>query len=170
MNRTRSILAGALGALFAVAAAGVASAQTATPPRNDNSATQTRKTTAQEQFDREKVTLKDQVQSEIDRTDANIDALKKIADSEKGPAKKTAEDAEKKISTMRDHLKDDLGKIDKASMNDWKGVKPVVDRDLNATTAELNRVASITKLPTTGAAQRQAPNQPPPAPKQPQKK
>jgi hypothetical protein len=163
MNRTRSILAGALGALFVVAAAGAASAQTATPPRSNTGATApqpNKGTAAQEQFDREKVTMKDHVQAEIDRADSNIDALKKVADNEKGTAKKQADDAQKKVSMLRDHLKGDLDKIDKASINDWKGVRPVVERDLAAMNTELTSVAAITKKPTTGAAQPQAPNPP----------
>ncbi len=56
------------------------------------------KESAQERFDREKVTLKDELQSQITAANANIDALKKMSDADKGTVKKRDDDMEKRIS------------------------------------------------------------------------
>jgi hypothetical protein len=128
------------------------------------------KEAAQERFDREKVTLKDRVEEQITVADANIDALKKMSDKDKGPAKKRDDDTEKKISDLKDHLQKDLDKIDKASVNDWAGVHPVVQRDLTAMESELRTAENLTKIPAphTGAANKQPtnpqPSHPSPAP------
>lgn len=133
-------------------------------------ATPTTKEAAQERFDREKVTMKDRVQEQITVADANIDALKKMSDKDKGSAKKRDDDMEKKISDLKDHLQKDLDKIDKASVNDWSGVHPVIQRDLNAMESELRTAENVTKIPAphTGAANKQPsspqPSHPSPAP------
>ncbi len=116
-----------------------------------------RKEAAQEQFDREKVTLKDHVSQQVSAADANIDALKKLSDTDKGPTKQRDKDLENKLSDLRDNLKKDLDKIDKAKPNDWSGVRPVVDRDMNAMEAQLRTAEPITKVPAprTGAASKQ---------------
>jgi hypothetical protein len=128
------------------------------------------KEAAQERVDREKVTLKDRVQEQVTVADANIDALKKMKDSDKGTAKKRDEDMEKKISDLKDRLHKDLDKIDKATVNDWSGVHPAVRHDLDAMEAELRAVEKVTKVPAprTGAASKQPstlqPSHPSPTP------
>jgi hypothetical protein len=128
------------------------------------------KESAQERFDREKVTLKDRVEEQVTLADANIDALKKMKDSDKGAAQKRDEEMEKKISDLKDHLQKDVDKIDKATPSDWAGVHPVVQRDLTAMEAELKTAEKLTKVPAphTGAANKQPsnpePSHPAPAP------
>jgi hypothetical protein len=128
------------------------------------------KEAAQERLDREKVTLKDRVQEQVSVADANIDALKKMKDSDKGTAKKRDEDMEKKISGLKGHLQKDLDKIDKATPSEWSGVHPAVQHDLNAMEAELKTAEKLTKVPAprTGAASKQPsnpePSHPAPAP------
>jgi hypothetical protein len=114
------------------------------------------KESAQEHFDKEKVTLKDHVQEQITAADANIEALKKMGDTEKGATKKHDE-MEGKLSDLRDHLKKDLDKIDKATMTDWSGIKPLVQKDLGAMETELKVAENVTKVPAprTGAANKQ---------------
>lgn len=140
-----------------------------TAPQGTTSTKET-KETAQERFDREKVTLKDQLQAQINAANANIDTLKKMSDADKGTAKKRDDDMEKRLSDLRDALQKDQDKIDKASLNDWNGVHPVVTRDLNAMGRELRTAENVTKIPVprTGAANKQPsgtePQQPTPAP------
>lgn len=50
------------------------------------------------------------------------------------------------FSVLRGYLKDDLSKIDQASINDWRGVKPVVEQDVSATNAALQHATSITQV------------------------
>ncbi len=162
MIRSGTTVAGALSALLALGVMGSASAQSAQPSDQGTSAQQQQQQeTQQERFDREKVTLKDEVQAQISSADAQIDALKNMGKNEKGQTKKQNDDMQKQLSDLRDHLKKDLDKIDKSSQNDWSGVQPVVQRDLMAMNAQLQRVAAITKVPVppTGAANKQAPNQ-----------
>ena len=111
------------------------------------------------------------MQAQINAANANIDTLKKMSDADKGTAKKRDDDMEKRLSDLRDALQKDLkDKIaDKASLNDWNGVHPVVTRDLNAM-EELRTAENVTKIPVprTGAANKQPsgtePQQPTPAP------
>lgn len=100
----------------------------------------------QEQFDREKVTLKDKTQESIDASDANIDALRRLAKSANDATQEQYKDVADDLSMLRGHLKDDLSKIDKASIHDWSGVKPVVDGDVSAVNAVLQRAAPITHV------------------------
>lgn len=166
MIRIRTSAATVLASLLVLGTAGIAAAQSAdpnTPPsQNQPSADQNRqprsdKEQKQEQFDREKVTLKDRVQENINAADQQIDALKNMSKSDKGNDKKRDDDYQKQLSTLQDHLKKDLDKIDKASINDWTGVKPVVDRDLAAMDKHLHTVAVVTHVtvPATGAAEKQ---------------
>ncbi len=196
MIRIGKGIAGTLSAVALVLGASVASyAQTTTPPADTSKGTtaqpsetphsQTEKTekgatarqpgpsskeAAQERFDREKVTIKDRVEEQITAADANIDALKKMSDNDKGTAKKRDDDMEKKISDLKDHLQKDLDKIDKATVNDWSGVHPVIQRDLTAMETELRTAENVTKIPAprTGAANKQPstpqPSHPAPAP------
>jgi hypothetical protein len=131
---------------------------------------------AQEKMDKEKAALKDRVQQEITAADANIDALKKMSDNDKGSAKKRDEDMEKKLSDLRSTLQDDMGKIDKAqSASDWNATRPVIEHDLQTMTTSLRTAQTVTKVPRTGAASKQPPSggehhetpQPTPAPQQP---
>jgi hypothetical protein len=100
----------------------------------------------QEQFDREKVTLKDKTQESIDSADANIDALHRMAKSADEQKQKQYKDIADDFSMLRGHLKDDLSKIDKASIHDWGGVKPAVERDVSAVNAALQRATSLTHV------------------------
>ena len=155
MIRSGKTVASTLATLLVVGTCGIASAQASQPSTSaDKQAAQ------QEKFDREKVTLKDRVQEQIDAANANTDALKRMSQNDKDQTKKRDDDMQKKLSMLRDHLQADLDKIDKATMNDWSGVKPVVERDINAMNTELQRVAAVTKIqpPATGAANKQAPN------------
>jgi hypothetical protein len=121
------------------------------------------KETPQEKFDHEKTTLKDHVQVEITAAETNIEALKKMSDTDKGATKKRDEEMQKKLSDLRDHLQKDLDKIDKSTMGDWSSVRPLVQRDLGAMTAELRVTQSVTKVqvPRTGAASKQPKDSPP---------
>ncbi len=118
----------------------------------------------QEHMDKDKAALKDRIHPEIAAADANIDALKKMADNDKGTTKKRDEDLEKRLSDQRDKLKGDLDKIDKASADEWKTMRPVVEHDLATLTASLHTAQTLTKVPVprTGAANKQ-PSSPPPS-------
>jgi TolA-binding protein len=156
----RSVTATALSALIVLAVGGSASAQSARPTDTSHAGEDQPRTDKQankDQLDRDKMTLKAQVQEQISAADANIDALKKMSKDEKGQTKKRHDDMQKQISDMRDRLKRDLDKIDRASNGDWGGVRPVVDRDVSDMNAQLQRVASVTKVPAppVGAANRQ---------------
>jgi hypothetical protein len=165
MIRIGTTAAGALSALLALGVSSAASAQTAQPQDPSNTAQDpqgqdpqgNKKQAGQDQLDREKAALKDRVQEQINGADANIDALKKMSKSDKGQTRKRDDDLQKQVSDMRDRLKKDMIKIDKASMNDWPAVRPVVERDVTAMNTQLQRVAAITKvpLPQTGAANKQ---------------
>jgi hypothetical protein len=119
--------------------------------------------TMQEHMDKDKAALKDRIHPELAAADANIDALKKMADNDKGDTKKRDQDLEKRLSDQRDKLKGDLDKIDKASTDDWKTVRPVVEHDLAALTASLHTATTVTKVPVprTGAANKQPSGAPP---------
>jgi hypothetical protein len=149
------VAATALGALLSLGMCGAASAQGTAQPDTQ----QTNKQAAQEKFDHEKVALKDQVSNVISETDQNIDALKKMSDTDKGDLKKRDDDAKKHLTMLRDHLKGDLDKIDKAGVSDWSGVRPIVERDLHAVNTALDKVATITKVPRTGMANPQPPSE-----------
>lgn len=154
MNRIRNIAAVALGLTLAVGAAGMASAQT-TGAAKDPTPSAT-KEQAQEKLDRDKVTLKDKVQDGIGASEANIDALKRLQDNDKGATKQHEKDIEKKLSDMRDTLKGDLDKIDKATQTDWANVHAAVTTHLNSMTQELKVATNVTHVPqTTGAANKQ---------------
>jgi hypothetical protein len=185
MNSIGKTLAGSLSALALVLGSVAASAQSTTQPSDQSpdttqkSAPDTSKSNkgvtnkqgatkeaAQEKLDREKATLKDRVEEQITVANANIDALKKMGDNDKGTAKKRDEDMEKKISDMRDHLQQNLDKIDKATVTDWSTLHPIVQKDLNAMQAELKVAQNVTKVPAprTGAASKQPTTAPEPAP------
>jgi hypothetical protein len=168
MNRIRNIAAVVLGAALAAGAAGTASAQSNDPQQKPSDSTQhpsdkaaggatgTTKEQAQEKLDREKVTLKDKVQDGISLADTNVDALKKIQDSEKGAPKEHAKDMEKKLTDLKDNLKKDLDKIEKATPSDWSSVHASVTKDLSSMDQELKVATTITHVPLpTGAANKQ---------------
>jgi hypothetical protein len=152
MLKIRRTAASVIGALLVLGACGVAAAQTTDqrPPTGEQK---------QEHFDREKVTLKDRVQHAIGVADTHIDALKKMESTDKEAAQKRDKDMEKKLSDARDELKDDLGKIDKATPTDWATVHSGVQADLKKAETEIKSAANVTHAaPSTGAAQKQAPN------------
>lgn len=156
MIRIRNSAATILASLLVLGTAGIAAAQT-TQPNTPTEQPKTNKETKQEQFDREKVTLKDRVQEDITAADQQIDALKNMSKSDKGADRTRDDNYKDKLSMLQDHLKQDLDKIDKAAMSDWTGVKPVIDRDLAAMDTHLHTVASVThvQVPATGAANKQ---------------
>jgi len=152
MIKIRRTAASVLGALLVLGACGVAAAQTTDhkPPTTEQK---------QEHFDREKVTLKDRVQNAISVADTHIDALKKMESTDKDAAEKRDKDMEKKLSDSRDALKDDLGKIDRATPADWTSVLSAVTGDLKKAETEIKTAANVTHVaPTKGAAQKQAPS------------
>ena len=167
MIRSDTIVASTLSALLVLGACGAASAQSAQPdpspstPGQDqpksSQGSQGNKGAGQEKFDRDKMALKERVQEQIDAADAHVDTLKKMSENEKGSTKKQHQDMEKQLSDSRDRLKKDMGKIDRSTMDDWNSVHPAVERDVMATNTQLQRVASVTKLPVpqTGAANKQ---------------
>jgi hypothetical protein len=104
---------------------------------------------AKEQFDRDKVTLKDRVSQQVNLADANIDALKKLGDLHQGTAKDRDDQLKNRLGDLRDHLKDDLDRIDKASLGDWSTIRPLVEADLNATQGQLRVAESVTNVPAT---------------------
>jgi hypothetical protein len=162
MIRRDTTVAGALSALLVLGVCGAASAQGAQPDPGSAGQEQPHgnKGAGQEQFERDKLTLKEHVQEQIDAADANIDALKKMTANEKGPRKKQHSDMEKQLSDSRDTLKKDLHQIDHSTMNDWTNLRATVQRNMMATSTQLQRVAAVTKLPIpqTGAASQQPQN------------
>jgi hypothetical protein len=159
MIRNGTTVAGALSALLVLGVCGAAAAQSDShsrapgtaqdPPSVDHHLTQ-------QMVDQQKAVLKGQLQPSIDTANANIDALKKMSQNAKAQTKKQHEDMEKQLSDLRDRLKDDLGKVDEASLNDWKSVRTGVEQDLNQMDAKLHRATSITGVtPQTGAASKQ---------------
>jgi TolA-binding protein len=160
MIRIRKTVASVLGALLVLGTCAAASAQANEPP-----ATGTSKEPKQAQFDRDKVTLKDQVQDAINSADSHIDALKKMESTDKDAAQKRDKDIGKKLSDLKDGLQKDLDKIDKASPSDWATVRAGVEGNLRAMHTELKTAANVTHVaPSTGAANKQ-PTNPPSTPK-----
>lgn len=105
---------------------------------------------AQDQFQRDKATLADQAHRSVDAANANVDALKKMSKSESGATKQEHEDLANNISMLKGHVNKDIDKMNSASINDWSGLLPVVQRDLSALNAKLKSASSITHvaLPT----------------------
>jgi hypothetical protein len=139
--RSLTTAAAALSVALTMAAPGAAWAQTAqsgSPPS---------KAQMQEELDREKVTLKDEAQSQIDAATANIDALRRMDNSNSGAGKKRHDDMKKQLSDSRSRLKDDLTKIDQADLSDWVTVRPVIQQDLTALNAQLQQASPITNVP-----------------------
>ena len=155
MIKMRRTAASVIGALLVLGTCGAAAAQMA--PQHPAMGTEE----AKEHFDREKVTLKDRVQEAITTAGANIDALKKMEATDKDAALKRDKDMGKSLSDLRDGLKNDLDKIDKATPTDWASVRPVVEADLKKMETEIKTAANVThKAPTTGAANKQPPSKP----------
>ena len=76
--------------------------------------------------------------------------------TDKDAAQKRDKDMQKKLSDARDDLKDDLGKIDKATPTDWTAVLSGVTGDLKKAEAEIKTAANVTHVaPSTGAANKQ---------------
>jgi hypothetical protein len=150
MIKIRRTAATVLGALLVLGACGVAAAQT-----TDHKAPTTEQ--KQEHFDREKVTVKDRVQNAITVADTHIDSLKKMESTDKGAAETRDKDMVKKLTDSRDALKDDLGKIDKATPADWSSVLAGVTGDLKKAETEIKSAATHA-APPKGAAQKQAPS------------
>lgn len=141
-----------LSSLLIAGATGRAWAQSA-PPTDPNA-----QEAKQQRLDRDKVTLRDRVQESISSADANIDALKNRADSDKGATWQHDKNVQKKLSDLRGHLKRDLSKIDEASVESWDAVHAYVSRDLGAMEGALKEASVVTNIePPTGTASEQAP-------------
>jgi TolA-binding protein len=145
-NVTTAATTIALSLSLGLGTAGIASAQSATTHPQNTPTQSTSKHKSQEEIDREKVTLKDKAQEQIDAANANIDELQKMGDA-KGQTKKQHDDMAKRLSDTRDRLKGDLPKIDDATMNDWTTVRTQVERDVTALNTQLQRASSVTNVP-----------------------
>jgi uncharacterized membrane protein YdfJ with MMPL/SSD domain len=155
MIKIRRTTASVIGALLVMGVCSVAAAQTTEHPQAPGTTSEPK----QAQFDREKVTLKDQVQDAINTSTAQIDALKKRESTDKDAAQKVDKDMGKKLSDLRGDLKNDLDKIDKAAPNDWATVRTTVESDLKLMDAGIKTAANVTHVsPTTGAASKQPPS------------
>lgn len=104
---------------------------------------------AKEQFDRDKVTLRDRVSQQVNLADANVEALKKMGDLDQGAAKDRDDQLKDRLGDLRDHLKKDLDRIDKATLGDWSTIRPLVEADLNAMQGQLRVAESVTNVPAT---------------------
>lgn len=158
MMKIRSTAASVVGALLVMGACGVADAQT-----TDQSPTTGRATSQPKhsQVDREKASLKDQVQHAITTADTHIDALKKRETTNKTATQERDRVVEKRLSDLRDELKKDLDKIDNTAPSDWRTVRPIVQADVKNMDAVIKTAANITHAPTsTGAASKQPPSKP----------
>jgi len=159
MIRIRRTAASVIGTLLVLGVCGVAAAQAPVTGAEGPKPAASSQEPKQESFDREKVTLKDQVDNAVRTVDSQIDALKKMESTDKDAALKRDEDIGKSLSELRDGLKDDLGKIDKASPNDWASVRQGVEAELRKAEIEIRTASNFTHVaPTTGAANKQAPN------------
>ncbi len=83
----------------------------------------------------------------MDAANANIDALKNLSKSETGDVKKQHEDLASKISMLKDHVNTGIDKMNTVSINDWSGLRPVVERDVAALNGQLKNAAPITHIP-----------------------
>jgi TolA-binding protein len=152
--------AATLSLALSLGAPGVAVADDA--PTHADTTTQTpqkqsgTKHISQEELDREKVTLKDRAQEQIDAANSNIDELRKMNET-KPEVKKKHDDMEKRLSDTRDRLKQDLPKVDDASPSTWGNVRSLIERDLTAMNTQLQRASTVTNvpLPQTGATNKQ---------------
>lgn len=140
-NHVSFCVAAILG--LSICASGSVLAQAPEPPRPSDVQT----AQAQDQFQRDKATLADQAHRSVDAADANIDALRNRAKSEHGDLRKQHEDEASRLSMLKDHVNAGIHKMDKASINDWDGLRPVVDRDLAALNDALRKAAPITHIP-----------------------
>jgi hypothetical protein len=159
MKGIRRTAASVVGALLMLGACGVAAAQQPVTGAGGPKPVTGTEEPKQANFDREKVTLKDQVDSAIRSVDSQIDALKKMESTDKDAALQRDKNIEKSLSDLRDGLKDDLDKIDKASPTDWASVRPVVEAELRKAEIQIRTASNFTHVaPRTGAANKQAPN------------
>jgi hypothetical protein len=111
---------------------------------------------SQEELDREKVTLKDRAQEQIDAANSNIDQLRKMSDT-KQQTKKQHDDMEKRLSDTRDRLKQDLPKVDDANPSSWGNIRALIERDITAMNTQLQKASTVTNVPVpqTGATNKQ---------------
>jgi hypothetical protein len=144
---TRTIVAGGTATLLGLAMCRLASGQQAPPSCPHQSAPYLAdQESRQEQVRREKAMLKSDVEWNIHSADANIDALKRMASTDKGTDKRRDEVLLKQLSDLREPLTGDVDEIDKASIDNWSHVRRVIRDELNDMTKELRRVAAITKV------------------------
>jgi hypothetical protein len=101
----------------------------------------------QGETDRERSTLKYQGQAQIDAADANIGALQETRSNGTGPTRKQADDIAKRLSSSRDRLGRDLGRIDSGNESDWRAVRSVVEREMLTLHTELTRASLVTNIP-----------------------
>jgi hypothetical protein len=112
---------------------------------------QANKEARQEQFDRDKITLRDRVQAALGSTGAQTDALRRMA-SANDPNKQRDDELQKRLSETRDRLKDDLSKIDDSTIASWPAVRSMADGDLAASNFVLRQASPVTKAPAPAAS------------------
>jgi hypothetical protein len=113
------------------------------------SPTQSASTTSpiQGETDRERSTLKDQGQAQIDAADANIGALQDMRSNGPTPTRKQADESANRLSSSRDRLGRDLGRIDGGNESDWRAVRSVVEQEMMHLNTELKRASLVTNIP-----------------------
>ena len=156
----------ALGALLILGTGGLALAQSAAPSATSHETTHpsgTSHETKQEQFDRDKVTTKDRIQQNIMAADANIDALRRMSETDKGANKTRDEEMQKKLSDRRSQLQEDLRKIDDVKMADWPALRATVASHLTSMESNLKTATYVThvrvQVPPSGATNKQPPDE-----------
>jgi hypothetical protein len=101
----------------------------------------------QGEMDREKSTLKDRGQAQVDAADANIGALQEMRSNGPRPTRKQADEISNRLSSARDRLGRDLGRIDGGNDSDWRAVRSVVEQEMMMLNTELKRASLVTNIP-----------------------
>jgi hypothetical protein len=103
-----------------------------------------------EQFRKERVALTAEARDSIGVADADIDALRIVADSHPYPERAQYVHLADEVSVPKRHLAADIDRMGRVSLNDWDDLRPLVQKDLAALNVELRRVATITHIPAPG--------------------
>ncbi|HEY8091931.1 MAG TPA: hypothetical protein VIF09_28915 [Polyangiaceae bacterium] len=111
----------------------------------------------QAQLERDKLALIAIVQRNIDAADTALLELSAMAEADKGAKRERDQRMHKKMTALRDFLADDIGRIERATLDDWKDVRPMVEYDLASATEEQRRFAAMSKAhgPATGVTNKQ---------------
>lgn len=70
-----------------------------------------------------------------------------LSQPENGDVRRQHEDLASRLSVLRDHVNADIHKMGRASINDWNGLRPVVNRDVAALHEQLRHASPITRIP-----------------------